>query len=195
MTVEVLKPRRLTLADKRQIIELRAQGHSLRNIADLTGRSVTAINRTLASSKAELQTLSEKIASAASESLTEAISPEWLADRATSHKQRLVTLTEALYGRISDALQEPDPVRYSMQARANAATAAALQSLTKTTGFLLPMQQAEEQSDELPELVVKIMDSNDVAAMRQQQEQEAALLSGNLTYDTPYDTDDIITED
>lgn len=166
------KPARLTTAEKKRIIDLRVQGYSLRSIVSQTGRSITAVSAVLRDHPVEIAELGKKTLAAAQSTFDRVLDGEWLGQIAARQTLRLINQCDLLQTRIDSALSNSDPEVYSQLARASAAISTALATLAKTYSLILPMKQ-ENDSEQIPELTVRIMTAEDVAGMREQQRIES----------------------
>ncbi|CAM3447441.1 helix-turn-helix domain-containing protein [Parendozoicomonas haliclonae] len=169
------KPTRTTEAEKREIIRLRIEGHSLRAIASRTGRTTTTVSNVLKAYPVDIASLTTEALREAQESFKRTLDPEWLAAVAARQTIRLLQQTDELHQRVAMAMVETDPERFVALARGTTALSTALSNMARTYQAVLPMKQTEDDSEALPELVVKIMSDDDVRALRAQQKAEQEL--------------------
>ena len=164
--------KRLTATEKQKIINAKAAGYSERSIAAIVGRSRDAVRNVLRDNPVSVEAMSLDALQAVAETFKE--EAELLASIAARQRRQLTELFSEVREATEEASLEPDPYQASMLARKAASLSTALTNLYKVHQQQYP--ERAEVSGEFPELVVKIMDDEDVAEMRRQQEEEAALL-------------------
>lgn len=169
--------RRLTVIDKTRIIQARMLGYSERAIAAETGHARETVRAVLRDNPVSVELLTEKAVELAQEAFNNALQPEALAAIAVQQKRQLLTLFSEVRDATEAASLCTDVDQSALLARRAAALSTALTNLHKA--HLLSFPTTDQQSGELPELVVKVMDEEDVRQMRAQQEAELELIHGS----------------
>lgn len=163
-----------------QVCALRAAGYSLASIATHTNLSVSTVQRYLKKRSVKKGEAMDAMINAAHEQLQHEVTSDegmrTIFKELVADTTAQVKLAREKSAELLDKLDADDNKSAALSLRGLAAHSTAIKNHADTLRHLLPEPQMD--SEELPELVVRVMTEEDVAEMRRQQEEELAIIDG-----------------
>jgi AraC-like DNA-binding protein len=183
---------------KKQALTLRAAGYTITLIADKTGVSVSTLKRLFNTYKVAKGELKQSVIDKATNELLNDTSTIDLFKRETANllldDLALVKRLREAMALATESLECTDTASALQVMRAVSAGAVALKSTSETLRKSLGLDKDEDVTGDLPELIISVLTSDEMAGIRSHALTLSAGMDDGLGSTLPDDIDDVISE-
>lgn len=183
---------------KKQALTLRAAGYTITLIADKTGVSVSTLKRLFNTYKVAKGELKQSVIDKATNELLNDTSTIDLFKRETANllldDLALVKRLREAMALATESLECTDTASALQVMRAVSAGAVALKSTSETLRKSLGLDKDEDVTGDLPELIISVLTSDEIAGIRSHALTLSAGMDDGLGSILPDDIDDVISE-